>query len=80
MVCGRLTVRLLKVNSLGDIVQRKLGVTAQHFTDTLIVRMIQLTSWPLQGLPRPSAIMSLFDKLTNALMASSSKQTVVMCK
>ena len=57
--------------------ERKFGITAQHFTDTLIVKMIQLTSWQLQGLPHPSAIMALVVKLNNS---SSSKQTVVMCR
>ena len=80
MVCGRLRVRLLKVSAMGDIVERKFGITAQHFTDTLIVKMIQLTSWQLQGLPHPSAIMALVVKLNNAIMSSSSKQTVVMCR
>ena len=70
MVCGRLRVRLLKVSAMGDIVEREFGITAQHFTDTLI----QLTSWQLQGLPHPSAIMTLVIKLNNALM------TVVMCR
>ena len=80
MVCGRLRVRLLKVSAMGDIVERKFGIIAQHFTDTLVVKMIQLTSWQLQGLPHPSAIMALVVKLNNALMSSSSKQTVVMCR
>ena len=80
MVCGRLRVRLVKVDSMGDIVERKFAVTAQHFTDTFIVKMIQLTSWPLQGLPHPSAIAALVVKLNNALMSSSSKQAVVMCR
>ena len=80
MVYGRLRVRLLKVSAMGDIVERKFGITAQHFTDTLVVKMIQLTSWQLQGLPHPSAIMALVVKLNNALMSSSSKQTVVMCR
>ena len=79
-VYGRLRVRLLKVTECGDIILRKLAVIAEHFTETLVVRMIQLTSWPPQGLPRPLAIISLIDKLTNALMASASKQTVVMCR
>ena len=47
---------------MGDIVEREFGITAQHFTDTLI----QLTSWQLQGLPHPSAIMTLVIKLNNA--------------
>ena len=82
MVSGRLRVRLVKVRGHGDIVERKMEVTARDSfnTDILIVKMIQLTSWPLQGLPHPSAVMSVFEKLTNVLMGSSSKQTVVMCR
>ena len=79
-VYGRLRVRLMKTTNRGDLVLRKLRVSAQHFTETLIVKMIQLTTWPLQGLPRSSAIIALIDKLTNTLMASSTKQTVVMCR
>ena len=79
-VWERLRVRLVKVSAMGDIVERKFGITVQHFTDTLVVKMIQLTSWQLQGLPHPSAIMALVVKLNNALMSSSSKQTVVMCR
>ena len=79
-VFGRLRVRLMKTTNRGDLVLRKLRVSAQHFTETLVVRMIQLTTWPLQGLPCSSEIIALIDKLTNALMASSTKQTVVMCR
>ena len=56
-----------QVSAMGDIVERKFGITALHFTDTLIVKMIQLTSWQLQELPHPSAIMALVVKLNNAL-------------
>ena len=34
LVCGRLRVRLLKVSAMGDIVERKFGITAHHFTYT----------------------------------------------
>ena len=82
MVCGRLSVRLLKVRGHGDIMERKLEVKEHKSLppDTLRVRMIQLTSWPLEGLHHPTAIISLIDKLNNALMTTSSKQTVVMCR
>ena len=82
MVSGRLRVRLVRVRGHGDISERKLEVTEcdSLFTNPLTIRMIQLTSWPLQGLPHPSAIMSLIDKLNRVLMSSSSKQTVVMCR
>ena len=82
MVCGRLRVRLRLVNSHGNIVVRKMEVTTVEKTPTnaLIVTMIQLISWPQQGLPHPSSITSVIDHLTVAQMRSSSKQTVVMCR
>ena len=83
MVYGRLRVKLGQVNSHGDIVVRKMEVTTEdksRSTNPLIVTMIQLISWPQQGLPHPTSIMSLIDHLTVAQMRSSSKQTVVMCR
>ena len=80
MVCGRLRVRLMKVDSMGDIMERKFEVTSQHIPDALNIKMIQLMSWPTQGLPHPSAITALITKLNNTLMSSSSKQAVVMCR
>ena len=82
MACGRLSVRLLKVRGHVDIMERRLEVKEHKSIspDTLRVRMIQLTSWPLEGLPHHTAIISLIDKLNNVLMTTSSKQTVVMCR
>ena len=82
MVSGRLKVRLVKVRGHGDILERKLEVTGSDSfsTDILTVKMIQLTSWPLQELPHPVGIMALIEKLNDVLMRSSSKQTVVMCR
>ena len=82
MVSGRLKVRLVRVRGHGDILERKLEVTGSDSfsTDILTVKMIQLTSWPLQELPHPAGIMSLIEKLNYVLMRSSSKQTVVMCR
>ena len=87
MVCGMLRVRLRQVNTDGDIVERKMEVTTveetAHQSETtkiLIVTMIQLISWPKQGLPHPSSITSVIGHLTVAQMRSSSKQTVVMCR
>ena len=82
VVSGRLRVKLVRVRGHGDITERKLEVTEcdSVSTNPLTIRMIQLTSWPIQGLPHPSAIMSLIDKLNRVLMRSSSKQTVVMCR
>ncbi|CAI8015243.1 Receptor-type tyrosine-protein phosphatase alpha [Geodia barretti] len=81
MVCGRLSVRLVKVRGHGDIVERRMEVKENKsiYPDILCVKMIQLTSWPLEGLPHLTAIMSLIDKLNHVLMSTSSKQTVVMC-
>ena len=87
MVCGMLRVRLGQVNSDGDIVERKMEVTnventvhQSTSTNTLTVTMIQLISWPQQGLPHFTFITSVIDYLTVAQMRSSSKQTVVMCR
>ena len=85
MVLGRLVVKLGRIDSHGDIVTRKMEVTCvdsatDKSTNTLIVTMIQLISWPQQGLPHPAAIISLADILTNSLIRSSSKKTVVVCR
>ena len=87
MVCGKLRVKLGLVNSHGDRVVRKMEVTtveetAHQSEDTsiLIVTMIQLISWPQQGLPHPSSIISVIEHLTVAQMMSSSKQVVAMCR
>ena len=86
-MCGKFRVRLRLVNSHGDIIVRKMEVTTLEKTSnqpkttiTSIVTMIQLISWPQQGLPHPSSITSVIDHLTVAQMRSSSKQTVVMCR
>ena len=82
MVCGRLRVRLVKVRGHSDIVERKMEIADQKSIsdEKMKVRMIQLMSWPTQGLPHPSVIMSLIEKLTKVLINSPSKQTVVMCR
>ena len=84
MVCGRLRLRLEKVNGHGDVEERKIEVTASDEKDSasnkLMITMIHLISWPQQGLPHPSAIISVYDRLTKAQMKSSSQLTVVMCR
>ena len=84
MVCGKLRVRLRLVSSLGDTVTRKMEVTSVDYksnsTNMLIVTMIQLTSWQQQGLPHPTTITSLIDKVTSTLMKCPSKKIVVMCR
>ena len=87
MVCGRLRVKLGQVMSHEDTVERMIEVTTveeiahqRAARNTLNITMIQLISWPQQGLPHPSSIISVIDHLTVAQMRSSSKQTVVMCR
>ena len=80
MVYGRLKVRLGEENSCGDIVERKMSVDHSKSSSKLTVNMVQLISWPKQGLPHPSAITSLIERLTNILRTCYSKQTVVMCR
>ena len=84
MECGRVRVRLGKVNSLGDVEERKIEVTDTDETNAspnrLMITMIHLISWPQQGLPHPSAITSLYDQLTKAQMRACSQLTVVMCR
>ena len=84
MVCGKLRVRLEQVNGFGDVEERKIEVTAadekKASSNRLMVTMIHLISWPQQGFPHPSTITSLYDRLTNAQMRSSSQLTVVMCR
>ena len=83
MVCGRLTVRLVKVRGHGDIVERKMKVSDMEDisnSPTLIVNALQLISWPKGGLPHTQSIISLMQMLTGVLMKSSSKKSVIMCR
>ena len=75
-------MRLTREDSCGDIIERKMEVIAVDHSKSskLTVNMIQLMSWPKQGLPHSSAITSLINRLTNTLWTCSSKQTVVMCR
>ena len=83
MMYEGLKVKLIEENSCGDIIERKMEVIAvDHFKSSskLTINMVQLISWPKQGLPHPSAITSLIERLTNILRRCDSKQTVVMCR
>ena len=84
MVCGRLRVKLARVKAHSDIVERKMEVTLTEDTTThpqsLIVNTLQLISWPREGLPHPKSTILLMEKLTGALMKSTTKKTVVMCR
>ena len=86
-VYGKLRVKLQLVTSHGDIVVRKMEVVEDtpqpgqaKPVNALSVTLMQLTSWPEQELPHPTAILSLVDHLTTAQRSSSTKHTVVMCR
>ncbi|CAI8036774.1 Receptor-type tyrosine-protein phosphatase S, partial [Geodia barretti] len=81
MVCGRLSVRLVKVRGHGDIVERRMEVKSVEDATSqtpLIVNALQLISWPKGGLPHSKSIITLLQMLTGALMKSSNKKSVVM--
>ena len=82
MVCGRLSVRLLKVRGHGDIMERKLEVNAVEDPSqkTLVVNTLQLMSWPKGELPHTQSIITLLQMLTGTLMKSTSKKSVIMCR
>ena len=79
---GKLTVNLQSVKTLGDIVTRHLNIMDGSATlnQAKRVTMLQLTSWPMKGLPHTSAVLSLIEKLTAAQMKSTNKQTIIMCR
>ena len=79
---GKLTVNLQSVKTLGDIVTRHLNMVdgSAALNQAKRVTMLQLTSWPMKGLPHTSAVLSLIEKLTAAQMKSSNKRTIVMCR
>lgn len=85
VVCGRLRVTLQRVTSHGDCVVRSLEVVEDKLESKIVsqlltVTQMQLTSWPVHGLPHTSAVLSLIDHLTMAQRSSSGKPTVVMCR
>ena len=83
MMYEGLKVKLVDENSCGDIIERKMeviDVDHSKSSSKLTINMVQLISWPKQGLPHPSAITSLIERLTNILRRCNSKQTVVMCR
>ena len=80
---GRLSIKLASVKTHGDIVTRKLEVVegTARLNRPHMVHLLQLTSWPLQGLPHPTGILSLIDQLTATLMrCSGNRRTVIMCR
>ncbi|CAI8039710.1 Receptor-type tyrosine-protein phosphatase S [Geodia barretti] len=81
VVHGKLSVKLVSVKTHGDIVTRKLEMVegAARLNRPHMVHLLQLTSWPLQGLPHPMAILSLIDQLTSTQMRCGNRRTVIMC-
>ena len=79
---GKLTVKLVSVTNQDDIVIRRLEVMegAAQLNKPHMVTLLQLTSWPMRGLPNSTAILTLVDQLTNAQTKSSAKRTIVMCR
>ena len=83
MMYEGLKVKLVEENSFGDIIERKMeviDVDHSKSSSKLTINMVQLISWSKQGLPHPSAITSLIERLNNILRRCDSKQTVVMCR
>ena len=80
-VYGKLTVTLKRLSDYGDITERKLEVAESEETSAhRIVTLLQLSSWPLEEVPHPSAILSLVDLLRKAQRTSPSRHTIVMCR
>ena len=80
-VYGKLTVTLKRLSGHGDITERRLEVVESEGTSPhRIVTLLQLSSWPLEEVPRPSAILSLVDLLSKAQRTSPSRHIIVMCR
>lgn len=82
MVHGKVSIKLVSVKTSGDIVSRKLEMVegAAGLNRPHMVHLLQLTSWPLQGLPHPTAILSLIEQLTSTQMKCGNRRTVIMCR
>ena len=83
-VYGKLTVTLKRQSVYnGDINERRLEVTDKEekmSTSQRMVTLLQLTSWSMDELPRPSSILSLIDLLGKAQRSSPSRHTVIICR
>ena len=82
VVHGKLSITLISVETNSDIVIRKMQIlegSAQLYKPN-IVTLLQLTSWPMKGLPLTATILTLINELTVAQMRASKKQTVIMCR
>ena len=84
VVYGKLKVKLEQVKDHEDILLRRMEITEDKsdfsLSKPLKVVLLQLTSWPEQGLPHPSAILFLVDHLSKSQMSTSTKHTVFMCR
>ena len=80
-VYGKLTITMKRLSSYGDITERRLEVVESEGTSPhRIVTLLQLSSWPLEEVPHPSAILSLVDLLSIAQRTSPSRHIIVMCR
>ena len=80
-VYGKLSVTLKRLRGYGDITERRLEVAESEGTSPRrIVTLLQLSSWPLEEVPHPSAILSLVDLLSKAQRTSPSRHIIVMCR
>ena len=75
-------MKLVSVKTHGDVVSRKLEMVegAAGLNRPQTVTVLQLTSWPLEGLPHPTAILSLIEQLTSTQMRCGNRRTVIMCR
>ena len=80
-VHGKLAVSVRRVNSHGDITERRLEVQERVEKEShRVVTLLQMRGWPPQELPHPSAMLSLVDFLSKAQRRSPSKHTIIMCR
>ena len=81
---GKLKVKLEQVKDHKDILFRRMEITedksGSSLSKPLKVVLLQLMSWPEQGLPHPVPTLSLIDYLSKSQMSTSTKHTVVMCR
>ena len=79
---GKLSMKLVSVKTHGDIVSRKLEMVegAAGLNRPQTVTLLQLRSWPLEGVPHSTAILSLIEQLTSTQMRCGNRRTVIMCR
>ena len=79
---GKLSMKLVSVKTHGDIVSRKLEMVegAAGLNRPQMVTLLQLRSWPLEGVPHPTAILSLIEQVTSTQMRCCNRRTVIMCR